>query len=137
MDKPTAPEAELHILIAGRMASVNEGLAEYITELPGLRVIGTANTSLRALHLADTLSPDVVLFDLDTAGRALAGAVEVLGQVSPSPTIIVLAHETTGTLRRRCHALGVRYIFNKTTELIPLVKQLHFLREEKLNLPQQ
>ena len=113
----TSSAARLRVLIVGPASKANAGLAEWLSEVNGVVVIGTETMTDQALVTAETLKPDVVLLDFETNGLAFFNSIFLFGEVKPSPDIIVLAQKPTPLVRRHCEELGATFVFEKTANL--------------------
>lgn len=113
----TGSAARLRVLIVGPASKANAGLAEWLSEVDDIVVIGTETTTAKAVVTAETLKPDVVLLDFETDDLAFFNTIFLLGEVKPSPDIIVLAQKLTPLVRRHCEELGAIFVFEKTTNL--------------------
>jgi two-component system nitrate/nitrite response regulator NarL len=76
------------IAIADDSPTFVEAAADYVAELPGYAVAGTAHTTAEALALVRACAPDVLLLDL---GAAPARGVELLRRVKalPAPPAVI------------------------------------------------
>jgi SARP family transcriptional regulator, regulator of embCAB operon len=75
-------ERTLRIAIADGSPAFLSAAADYITNLPGLILAGTANTTLQAPALVSSAGPDVLLLDL---GRAPVHGLEMVKRVKAEP----------------------------------------------------
>lgn len=98
----------IRIVIAEDQALVLGALAALLRLEPDLDVAGMAGNGQQALAMCSTLSPDVVLTDIEMplmTGLELAGALAAQG--SPCKVMIVTTFARSGYLRRAL-AAGVR-----------------------------
>jgi DNA-binding NarL/FixJ family response regulator len=78
----------IRVLLADDHAAFRSGLRALIDSVPGLTVVGEADSGAEAITSAASLQPDVVLMDLNMAGvDGIAATREI---VSTSPHIAVL-----------------------------------------------
>jgi DNA-binding NarL/FixJ family response regulator len=80
-----------HVVIADDQAIVRSGLRVLIDRDPGLAVVGEAATGHRAIELARTLRPDVILMDIRMPGLdGIQATREILGHPPTSGTRVVV-----------------------------------------------
>jgi len=72
----------LRVAIADGSPAFLTAAANYIANLPGFVLAGTADTALQALSLVSTAGPDVLLLDL---GRAPVRGLEMVKRVKAEP----------------------------------------------------
>jgi DNA-binding NarL/FixJ family response regulator len=66
-----------------------EGVALTLAAEPDVTIVGEGGSAADAVHLASTLSPDIVLLDLDIPGGGLE-ALRAIGTAAPSTKVIML-----------------------------------------------
>ena len=84
------PKAPVRVLVADDQKVVRDGLSALLGLLPGIDVVGTAADGEEAVHLAQTLMPDVVLMDLKMPDCDGVEATRRLGQATPPIPVVVL-----------------------------------------------
>ena len=113
----SSSEPRLRVLLAGRPGTASSALAAWVRDQNGAAVAGPAVTTAEALALATTFQPQVVLLDFHGLPVSTAYTVSLLKKLSPPPLVIVLTHDGSDAMRRRCHEAGVDAVFDKTSEL--------------------
>jgi DNA-binding NarL/FixJ family response regulator len=83
----------------------------------GATVAGPAAIAAAAPALAATFRPHVVLLDFHGLSVSTASTVSLLKKLSPPPLVIVLTHDGSEAMRRRCREARVDAVFDKTSEL--------------------
>ena len=73
---------------------------------PDMQVVGEASTGREALTLAQTLSPDVVLLDIEMPGMDGIQATAALRTVAPQSAVVILSIYTDRQTRIRAQAAG-------------------------------
>jgi two-component system nitrate/nitrite response regulator NarL len=96
----------LRLVIVGDR-SLAEDLAERLQGTPSAEVVGVAHDATEAYEAASTLRPDVVMVEVDRLGQTAVDAVRRLGELDPSPRIVVLAKPGSTNLRRCAEAAEV------------------------------
>ena len=109
--------SDLRTLITGPDNQVNVALAEWLVEFEGICVVGIETRTMKALVLAESLKPDVVLLDFETEHGITLNSVHLFREIDPVPRIVMLAHQVTGVIRRCCKEQGVTLVCRKTGEL--------------------
>ena len=82
----------IRVLVVDDQALIRGGLAALIDSADDLEVVGEAENGADALHLIETLDPDVVLMDIrmPTMDGIAATEALALGSSSPRPKVIML-----------------------------------------------
>jgi DNA-binding NarL/FixJ family response regulator len=80
----------IHILVADDHPAFRRGLELMLAEITDLEIVGMAETGTRAVELAGTLAPDVVLMDLRMPDLDGIEATRRIGRTGPAPAVVVL-----------------------------------------------
>jgi DNA-binding NarL/FixJ family response regulator len=108
----------LRVLLVGNVGAASVALSAWLSEREKrLDVAGPAETTAAVLALAASFAPDVVLLDFHGLPVSISLTVSLLKDLSPSPLVLVLTHDASPTMRRRCSDAHVDAVFDKTTEL--------------------
>jgi len=107
----------LRVLLVGNVGTASVALSAWLSEREKLDVAGPAETTDAALALAASFKPDVVLLDFHGLPVSISYTVSLLKELSPSLLVLVLTHDASATMRRRCREARVDAVFDKTTEL--------------------
>jgi DNA-binding NarL/FixJ family response regulator len=107
----------LRVLLFGEASAANKALSTWLGEHPLIHAAGPATTTVSAVVLAANFKPDVVLLDFHGLPVSTAYTVSLLKELSPAPLVVVLTHDSSAAMRRRCREAGVDAVFDKTTEL--------------------
>jgi DNA-binding NarL/FixJ family response regulator len=110
-------ESRLRVLLAGRPGPASDALAAWVSDQSGATVPTFAATTVEALALAETFQPHVVLLDFHGLSVSTVHTVSLLKKLSPPPLVIVLTHDGSDAMRRRCREACVDAVFDKTNEL--------------------
>jgi DNA-binding NarL/FixJ family response regulator len=103
---------------------VRQGLVAVLRAVPGLELIGEAETAEEALESFSTNKPHVVLMDLNLPGMSGPEAIAVLRQTQPEIRLIALtSYETEGDISRAVEAGAHGYLL-KTTSRADLVNAI-------------
>ena len=93
----------MRTLIVDDEAPARERLKRYLASLEGVEVIGEARDGVQAVEMIETLSPDLVLLDIQMPGLDGFGVVEALDD--PPPIIFVTAYDEYAIRAFEVHAL--------------------------------
>ncbi|RME85107.1 MAG: DNA-binding response regulator, partial [Caldilineae bacterium] len=107
----------IRILIADDHGVLRAGLRALLNAEPDVEVVGEAADGHEVLHLAQELTPDVVLLDISMPGP---GGIEVTRQVKqalPDTRVLILTvHEDESLLREAIQAGAAGYIIKRAVE---------------------
>ena len=127
---------QLRVLLVGNVGAASVALSAWLSEREKLlAVAGPAETTAAALTLAASFEPDVVLLDFHGLPASISHTVSLLKGLSPSPLVLVLTHDASATMRRRCLDAHVDAVFDKTTELETVATLLEQTRKSLAGTP--
>ena len=98
------PIARLRLLVAGDDSL--ETLCRRIACWPTLEIVGWARSAVEAKLLADELTPDVVLMDIESPACRGASAIRQVKMKPGAPILLVLTSDDTPTARSDSFAAG-------------------------------
>jgi len=93
---------------------------------PDLEVVGEASTGTEALTLAQTLTPDVVLMDIEMPEMDGIQATAALRRVVPQSVVVILSIHDDAQARERAQAAGAVAFVEKrgtTDALLAAIRQ--------------
>jgi DNA-binding NarL/FixJ family response regulator len=96
----------IRVLLVDDQAVVRHALRARFHLEPDLQVIGEASIGREALTLAQTLSPDVVLMDIEMSEMDGIEATATLRRVVPQCAIVILSIYNDAQTRERAQAAG-------------------------------
>lgn len=96
----------IRVLLVDDQAVVRRALRTRFHLEPDLQVIGEASTSSEALALAQTLSPDVVLMDIEMPGMDGIETTAALRRVVPQSAVVILSISNDPQTRGQAQAVG-------------------------------
>jgi two-component system response regulator NreC len=118
--KTGAPLAEGHgpirVLLVDDARHVRERLAEMLSSLNGVQVVGQAPDVPLALQLIEELRPDVLILEMELPGQTGMDLLSSIRENASKPLIIILTSLDYPVLRRACAELGADFYFYKPAE---------------------
>jgi DNA-binding NarL/FixJ family response regulator len=120
--------APVRVLIADDHPMIRTGLAQLVSAEPDLEVVGTAEDGVRAVELAESEHPDVVLLDLSMPELDGVTAAEQLRQRSPSSRVLVLSSHPQESVVTAAFLAGASGYLTKdvsTTDVLEGIRDVH------------
>ena len=96
----------IRVLLVDNQAVVRRALRVRFHLEPDLEVVGEASTGSEALTLAQTLTPDVVLMDIEMPVMDGIEATAALRRVVPQSAVVILSIYDDAQTRGRTQAAG-------------------------------
>ena len=96
----------IRVLLVDDQAVVRRALRVRFHLEPDLEVIGEASTGAEALRLAQALTPDVVLMDIQMPEMDGIEATAALRRVAPQSVVVILSISDDAQTRKRAQAAG-------------------------------
>lgn len=125
------PESGFRVLLAGRAGAASNALAGWVIEQTGASLSGPGDSVAETLALAAEFQPHVVLLDFHGLAGSTVRTVSLFKELSPSPVVVVLTHDASNAMRRRCRDARVDAVFDKTAELEPVAALLKKIRKSQ------
>ncbi|MDE3234915.1 MAG: response regulator transcription factor [Bacteroidota bacterium] len=96
-------------------------MKELLSPLQVIKEIITSSSSLKGLELVKTISPDVVLLDINMPEK---NGIEVLKEIKKEHAhvkVLMVTNHATDYYKTLCHQIGADYFIDKSNEfeLIP------------------
>lgn len=98
--------APIRILVVEDSLTVRRRLCDVLAADPALEVVGEAEDGKRAIHLCQSLRPDVVTMDMMLPLMSGLGATEYIMAHCPTPIVIVSSSTNRGELFKTYEALA-------------------------------
>lgn len=110
-------ESSLRVLLVEDSALLASRITELIRRLPGIELIGSAETEAEALQQVASSTPDALILDLHLRDGSGFGVLRSLGRTGPQrPRVIVLTGFDLPQYRREAETLGVDAFLNKSRD---------------------
>ncbi len=106
----------MRVFIADDSSVVRERLANMLSEIEGLEIIGEAPDGLEARDAVLEQKPDVVILDLRMPWRNGLDVLRDIKEGSPESKVVILTNYPYPQYRRRCMEEGADYFFDKSSE---------------------
>lgn len=113
------------ILIADDHQIVRTGLSNVIDYEDGLTVAGVAEDGQKAVRLAATLRPDIIIMDLAMPVMDGVEALKKIPDVSPKTRVLVLTSYGTPDELIRAHQAGAAGILMKSASNREIIEAVH------------
>jgi len=85
------------VLVVDDSYFMQRRLAEILQSAPDLRVVGFADNGAEAIHLAETLVPDVITMDINMAKFDGLHAIDYIMRSNPRPIVIISSYTRKGS----------------------------------------
>ena len=110
----TAPIAK--VFIADAAATIRERLRELVTAIPGVSVVGDADTAAGAIAGILQTGPECVLLDYQLGEGTAADVLRAVHPRAPDTLFLVLSNHIEPQYRRACMAAGADDFLDKSSE---------------------
>jgi len=122
----------LDIFVVEDSAAMRQRLIEALEEVPGVRVMGWAETAAEAIAAVKRLRPRLVVLDLRLAEGSGLFVLEAVKRLERSPLVAILTNYPQPQYRTRCAELGADYFFDKAAGMDAVLEACRLLarREE-------
>jgi DNA-binding NarL/FixJ family response regulator len=120
-------QSRLRVLLVDDSAKVRQTLADLLSALPEIEVVGEAQDGLEAIHAASKLFPDLIVLDLRMPRANGFDVLKAIKKENRNCVVIVFSAMADDVCRQKCLELGARHFFDKVTqfdEFLPAVKAL-------------
>jgi DNA-binding NarL/FixJ family response regulator len=92
-------------------------LAEMVTAMSGVRLVGEAASASEAIAGIKRTQPDAVLLDLNLMGRTGLDVLRAIRPHSPGIVFVVITNHSEPQYRQACLDAGAAYFLDKSSEL--------------------
>ncbi len=128
---PNKMDATMNIVLIDDSLLVRERVANIISELPGVKVIGEAGNSLEAIEVVRKTKPDVVILDIKMPGESGVQVLRKLRNQFEELKIIMLTNYPYSQYKAECFKYGADYFLSKSDEFEKLPNVLIEIGEQK------
>ena len=125
---------QIRVLIVDDIPETRDHLTKLLGFESDIDVVGSAASGAEAISLATSLSPDVVLMDINMPDMDGITATESLGRAVPSASVVMMSVQGEADYLRRSMLAGAREFLVKpfsSDELTASIRQVHSREREK------
>lgn len=118
---------DLKLFIADDQPILRDWLKSIAAELPHIRLVGEADTTLTTFRGIQETRPEVIILDIRMPGNGGLHVLSKIKAVEPAPIVIVFTAQSEPYYRELSLDIGADYFFNKTEEfdqIEPTLRQL-------------
>ncbi len=112
------------VYIVDDSTRIRKRLAELLSDMENVRVIGQADNAEAAVDDIFRLRPDTVILDIQLPGRSGLTVLTEVKEKFPGITVIVITNYDYPQYRRQSMDAGADFFFNKTREFERLLQVL-------------
>ena len=109
------------VLLVDNQPAARQGLLIWLTTEPEVTVVGEAGTGEEAIRMARTLSPDVVLMDVEMPDMDGIAATAALRATAPHVAVVILSLYDDTRTRARAREAGAAAFVAKHQAKSPLL----------------
>ena len=106
----------MRVLIADDSAVIVARLVAMLADVDGIEMVGHAGTVSDASQAVRTLTPDVVILDVQMPGGSGIDVLESMKRDRVTPIVIVLTNYPYPQYRKKCLQHGARFFMDKSVE---------------------
>jgi DNA-binding NarL/FixJ family response regulator len=106
----------MKVFIADDSEVFRERLAEMLSDLPEIEIVGQAEDGTQATNLIEKLNPDVVILDIRMPRGNGMDVLQNIKKNNPALIVIMLTNYPYSQYRKKCMKAGADYFFDKATE---------------------
>jgi DNA-binding NarL/FixJ family response regulator len=125
---------KLHVFLVENAAPLRRRIAEAISAIPGVIVVGEAEDTATALEEIATRGADVAVVDLRLTASSGIELIARLAREQPTVVTLVLTNHTSSPFRDACKHAGANFFFDKTSEFDAACHTIEALVKERASL---
>ena len=125
---------QIRVLIVDDIPETRDHLTKLLGFESDIDVVGSAASGAEAIALATSLTPDVVLMDINMPDMDGIAATELLGRAVPTASVVMMSVQGEADYLRRSMLAGAREFLVKpfsSDELTASIRQVHTREREK------
>ncbi len=127
---------QIRVLIVDDIPETRDHLTKLLGFESDIEVVGAAASGLEAVDLASSLTPDVVLMDINMPDMDGIAATEQLSRTAPTAAVVMMSVQGEADYLRRSMLAGAREFLVKpfsSDELTSSIRQVYVREREKLS----
>ncbi|HPL30594.1 MAG TPA: response regulator transcription factor [Anaerolineae bacterium] len=106
----------MRVYVVDDSALVRERLVALLLEVPGVDVVGTAESAEEAIAGIAMLRPDVAILDIRMPSGSGISVLEEVKKKEDAPIVMMLTNYPYPQYRKKCMDAGADYFFDKSSE---------------------
>ncbi len=106
----------MNVVLVDDSLLVRERVANIISEIPGVKVIGEAGNSREAIAVVRKTNPDVVMLDIKMPGESGLQVLKKLRNEFEELKIVMLTNYSDSQYKAECLMHGADYFLSKSDE---------------------
>lgn len=123
----------IRVVLLDDMLYVRDRLAELLSAVEGVTVVGQAPDVPTARQLIEKLQPDVLVMDLDLPGQSGMDLLATIPKEGYRPLVIILTNYDYPVLRAGCAKLGADFYFYKPVDFERVIEVCEDLAKRARN----
>jgi pilus assembly protein CpaE len=126
----------IRVLIVDDIPETRDHLSKLLGFESDIEVVGAASSGAEAINLAGSLSPDVILMDINMPDMDGITATEQIAARAPASAVVMMSVQGEADYLRRSMLAGAREFLVKpfsSDELTASIRQVHAREREKLS----
>ncbi len=124
-------EEIMNVVLVDDSLLVRKRVANIISKIPGVKVIGEAGNSLEAIEVVRKTKPDVVILDIKMPGEIGLKVLRKLKDEFEDLKIIMLTNYPDSQYKAECLMHGAEYFLSKSDEFDKLPEVFSKLRKRQ------
>jgi len=124
-------EEIMNVVLVDDSLLVRKRVANIISKMPGVKVIGEAGNSLEAIEVVRKTKPDVVILDIKMPGESGVKVLRKLKDEFEDLKIIMLTNYPDSQYKAECLMHGAEYFLSKSDEFDKLPEVFSKLRKRQ------
>ncbi len=121
----------IRLVLVDDQPIVRQGLRKRLTLEPDMTVVGEASNGREAVTLAQQLTPDIVLMDIEMPVMDGIAATAVLRKSAPQSAVVLLTIYDNVSTRARAHSAGAAAFVHKSGEIELLLAAIRQAAEQR------
>ncbi len=119
----------MRVIIADDSEIMREHLADALSNLANLEIVGSASSGSQALESIRRLNPDVVVLDIRMPGGSGIDVMEQIKRDTTCPVVIMFTNYPFPQYRKKCEQAGADFFFDKSSESQRLIETIEALAD--------
>lgn len=125
------PSATVRVMIADDSTPIRERLAALLWEIPGVEVVAETSDVRATIDGVLTLTPDIVLLDINMPGGTGFDVLEQIQNQGLSTVAVVITTHEESEYETRARASGAAAFFNKSRDFIAAAEFVRNFTQEQ------